>query len=158
MGNAKLSPPWINYVNELVELFGQDPDVIVRYNEDENKVSLFVEGTEKAMALEKLLPSEKEFGGAVLTIEVVPANSDEDPTDADLIKMAFKGNPVVEGIADRELFAHEVTYVAFAKEVVQYFNDNLGDLWGNKSTLLEDIARDVFDGRSKDVYFCTSNQ
>jgi hypothetical protein len=145
-------------VNELVELFGQDPDVIVRYDEDENKVSLFVEGTEKAMALGQLLPCEKEFGGAVLTIDVVPANSDEDPTDADLIKMAFKGNPVVEDIVDRELFAHEVTYVAFAKEVVQYYNDNLGDLWGNKSTLLEDIARDVFDGKNKDVYFCTSNQ
>lgn len=40
------------------------------------------------------------------------------------------------------------------KEVVQYFNDNIGDINGNCSTLYEIIARDIFPNVNG-IYFCT---
>ena len=48
-------------------------------------------------------------------------------------------------------------YVMFKPEVVQYWDDNLGDPHGNISTLAQEIARDVFeDGNG--VYFSTDEK
>lgn len=44
----------------------------------------------------------------------------------------------------------------FKKEVVQYFTDNLGDYNGYRSTLYENIARDIF-GDIVGVFFCTND-
>lgn len=154
MDNVKLSPPWIDYANELIILFSKDPDIKTEYKDDEKTIKLYVNDTDKAEAITQLLPTEKDFGGTILKVMVIPADKNEEPTDAELIKKAFKGNPVVSQIVDKELFAKPVTYVAFIKEVIQYYNDNLDDLYGNKSVLLQDIARDVFEGKNG-VFFCT---
>ena len=157
MEKLKLSPPSITYANELVMLFGEDPDIKIEYKDEEKEVCLYVDNTDKADALTQLLPTEKDFGGEVLHVNVIPADKKEEPTDAELIKKAFKGNPAVAEIADRELFEHPVTYVAFAKKVIQYYNDDLSDLYRNRTTLLQEIAKDVFE-KHENVYFCTNNK
>jgi hypothetical protein len=50
-----------------------------------------------------------------------------------------------------------LTYVAFKKEVVQFYADNLRDPNGFKSTLYQDIAEDVF-GEKNNVCYCTSKR
>ena len=47
-----------------------------------------------------------------------------------------------------------LTYVVFTNKVVQFFNDNLNDIYGNVTTLYQEIASDVFDIESG-VFFCT---
>ena len=49
-----------------------------------------------------------------------------------------------------------MSFAVFAKEVVQYYNDDLTDINGLKSTLYEDIARDVFD--IDGINYCTSKE
>ena len=48
-----------------------------------------------------------------------------------------------------------MTYVVFVKEVVQYFNDDLGDANGVCSTLYQDIAKRLFTS-TEGVFFCTN--
>ena len=48
----------------------------------------------------------------------------------------------------------DAVYVVFKKNVIQYYTDNLGDLHGIKSTLAENIARDIFV-QHPGVFFCT---
>ena len=55
MDNLKRSSPWVSYVHKLQALFGQDPDITVRYDEDRDAVYLKVHGYDKAKALENLL-------------------------------------------------------------------------------------------------------
>jgi hypothetical protein len=50
-----------------------------------------------------------------------------------------------------------ITYVIFKKEVVQYYDDNLGDAHGNRTTLYEQIANQIFEDR-EGIYFCTDNK
>lgn len=160
----KISPPWVTYVNELNALFKYDPDVSVEYDNDNTQVKIYVEDTPKAAALECLLPYVKEFGNVDLTITVVPANEDAyDMTNIDLVpveklfEIAFIGNPIysfqhtVSGI-----FSNKLTYIVFKNQVVQFFNDNLNDIYGNISTLYQEIASDVFDMEEIDgILFCT---
>ena len=53
------------------------------------------------------------------------------------------------------LLGFNAIYVLFNKKVVQYYNDNIGDLNGIKSILAEDIARDIFVSRPG-VFYCTN--
>ncbi len=155
MENVKLSPPWDEYARKITMLFKQDQEIHVEYKENENKLSIFVDNTDKYEALTKLLPTEKDFGGHKLAIEIVPANVTAEEKDKRYyLKKLFYGNNAVAEIADATIGAAGVTYIEFEKEVIQFWNDNFGDYHGIKSTLMEDIARDIFDA-APNVFFGT---
>jgi hypothetical protein len=155
MEKVKLSPPWDGYAHEIAVLFEKDDSIKVKYDQNVPKITIWVDDTDKYEALSALLPNEKDFGGQKLEIQIVPANIKDDEKDAKYyLKKLFKGNNAVTDIVDVTMGAAPVTYIEFEKEVIQYYNDNLADLHGNKSALMEDIARDVFEDVAG-VFFCT---
>ena len=89
-----------------------------------------------------------------LKIQVIPADNGE-LDGAELYKKVFSGNPAVKDIVTVDTPFGKVTYVVFAKKVVQFFNDQMDDLHGNKSTLYQECARDVFITLDRDAFFCT---
>ena len=155
MAIVKLTAPWITYYRELNELFKEDPEVRVIYDDEENEVRLYVDNQEKAEALKELLPVEMDFGNVTLVITVIPSNSFRKSAKQASIIKAFENNPIVNGIKIVSgIMTNDLVYIIFRKEVVQYFNDDLGDINGLCSTLYQDIAKRVFkeiDG----VCFCT---
>ena len=155
MKELKLSPPWNTFVSELNALFGEDHDIKIVYNDEDMEVKLFVADSEKADALTQLLPAQRVYGNVVFTVTVVPANSDE-CSESDLIRKAFKGNPVLSSVEDVKTPFGSFSYAVFRKTVVQFYNDDISDINGNKSTLYADIARDVFGEGS--VFFCTDTK
>ncbi len=153
----KLSPPWMTFYREMEALFGGDPEIEVKYDEGVDAVKLYVDNTEKAEALSKILPRKKEFGNVTVAIEVIPSNETEMDV-AGLFRQAFDGNPALSYIATiRGPFANPLDYVVFQNKVVQFFNDDIGDINGLKSTLYQEIARDVFEGVSG-IFFCTDTE
>ena len=152
MAKMKLSPPWCVFYRELQALFGDDADCHVVYDEQAEVVKIFVDNDEKADVLSQLLPTKKMFGRVGLDIQVVPANDKKYSTevpekvDAEMFEKAFKGNPVFSYAKNfRNLFQFEATYVVFVPDVVQFYTDDISDINGIKSTLYEDIARDIFE-------------
>ena len=143
----KISAPWIKFKNELMELFAEDEDVTIKYHEKENLVNVFVEGQDKEDALQRLLPAEKNFGGVVLRINVLPANRPR-LADSSLFDKAFRGNPAVSFIKDVSTPFGDLKYVVFKKKVVQFYDDDMSDLHGNCSTLYQEIAKDIFESNT----------
>ena len=156
MARVKLSAPWDEFYNEVNELFKYDEEVRVVFFEEQKTIKLYVDNPAKAEALQKLLPQKKEWGKVVLLIEVIPSNKEKKTElTRSIWSVAFTGNTAVSFIYTIDgIFSNTLTYVVFVNEVVQYFNDNLGDINGNRSTLYEDIARDVF-GYVDATFFCT---
>ena len=153
MSKPKLSPPWNEYVSKITKLLGPDKEIKIDFNENERKLKLLVSNTDKRVALEYLLPSEIDFGGQKLTIIIVPSN--EEKNVQEYIKDLFNNNPSVRRIENvKGVFTNPMTYVEFKNETIQYFNDNLGDLHGNRTTVMEELAREVFD-KLDGVFFCT---
>ena len=112
----------------------------------------FVENPNKANAIREILPEEVSFGNVKLAIHVVPAELQKNPTS--IINAAFKGNKAVSRILHRTTpLTGDHDYVMFRPDVVQFFNDDLGDPNGNESTLYQEIAREVL--QIKGVNFCT---
>lgn len=153
MTKVSVSSPWISEARKIYALFNEDPDINILYDDDACEVKLYVNGSEKADAIAKILPTEKEFGNVTLKITVIPSNTEESPID--IFRKAFAGNPIcAEIIVDDNPMSVGMSHVVFENRVVQYFNDCLNDPYGLESTLFEDIARDVFV-ETNGVYFNT---
>lgn len=151
MKNTNLISPWENFYKEIEVMFGQDEDIEIEIDRENYEVILKVNNPAKADALTCILPTEKEFGAISVKITVVPANGKTRYTE--FFRQAFTGNPAfsyaesVDGLFD-------VGYVVFVKEVVQYHNDNTGDINGNVSTLYQEIAKDIFRD-IPGIFYCT---
>lgn len=160
----KLSPPWCTYVNYLTEMFGEDPEINVRYDNDQATVYLAVDNADKYDILVNVLPCYKTFGNMYLNIEIIPSNNlgkpvnkfDQLGTD-DIFNTLFKGNPVFSFVKTVDvLYCVPFVYVVFKNKIVQFFNDNLNDVYGNMTTLYQYIAEEIFDDELfEDVCFCT---
>ena len=159
MASIKLAPPWITIASEMEQLFKYDSEVHIVYDNDEHIISVYVDKQRKADALATLIPATITFGNVELHINIIPANGALSTTaglsQAQLFENAFENNDAfvftkqVTGI-----FTNNLIYVVFKNKVVQYFNDNLGDIYGNCSTLYQEIAKNIF-GSIPGVYFCT---
>lgn len=172
MAKLNLVSPWINYYHELEVFFKEDPYVNVFFDEENMDIKLLVDSHYTAAALTHLLNQEKEFGNVKLTITIVPSNSAvmskydkqakqrvnimfEEKDYAGLFHDALKSNDIFDCIHEISTpLDFRATYILFKKKVLQYYNDNLGDYHGVKSTLAENIARDIFV-ELPGVYFCT---
>lgn len=160
MAVLNLSAPWQTYYKELSELFKEDNEVSIVYDTDEQVISIYVDNAVKAEAMAAALPPVKRFGSVELTITVIPSNrvnilrSSKGMGYPDL----FKGNPIVIDVVVVDgIMSNPITYVIFKKEVVQYFNDDLGDVNGMCTTLYQDIAKRVFE-EHEGVFFCTDTK
>ena len=154
----KMSPPWITYVNELNAMFGNDREIGIVYDNARPAVTLTVENPEKAAALAYLLPELVYFGGVDLEIVIDGEMSNRAfPNKKELFDIAFENNPIYAFSHEvKDVFSNSIVYVVFKNRVVQFFNDNLSDIYGNVSTLYEDIADDLFeDCDLRGVFFCT---
>ena len=148
MSDTKIVAPKYELLAKFETFFQEDPDVQVKLDGDE--ISLYVQGNAKAEALEKLLIKEVTFGNETVKVVVKPSN--EEPTLFDLYKDAFSGNSAVDGYATSLM---GMNYVLFKPEVVQYYNDDLGDANGICSTLYQDMVSELFENRDG-IFFCTS--
>lgn len=156
MGNPmKLATPWSTYFSEVEALFAKDPQVGVEYVDNPLAVNIYVTDHEKAYALTKILPTEKKFGNVTMKVTVVPTNFNNEYTES-LFRKAFKGNPAFKDVVTVSGdFTFNATYVVFAGDVVQFYNDELNDLNGMKTMLYQDVARDVFEDNGLAVFYCT---
>ena len=139
-----LSAPWDECARKATALFEGDDEVTIvadYRNPDDRKIKFYVNNAAKADALGKLLPPEYKFGNVVVKIEIDPGNAAESP--ATIAKAAFAGNPNVAGIVEGVVGPNPVVFAEFNPDVVQYWNDNLGNPAGIQTALMEDIAKSV---------------
>lgn len=149
----ELASPWITFARKMYKLFEHDPEVKVEWVADELNLKLYVASAEKAEALEAVLPMKKTFGNITMIITVIPANEVKNDPWA-LYQTAFKGNAAVSFVDEIDAAGFHAGYIVFQPEVVQYVNDNIGDIHGIESMLYQDIANEVFD-EHPGIFFCT---
>ena len=164
MALFNLSSPWMIYYREVCEMFKNDPEVHVVYKQDENKLCIYVDNINKAEAIAQLMPDKIEYGNVAIIIDVIPANGEVKMLSVGqlnivrLFETAFHGNPVLSFVKQiTGIMTNNITYVVFKHKIVQYFNDDLGDVYGQCSTLYEDIASRIFKN-IEGVFYCTEKE
>ena len=163
MAKLGLSSPWVQYYHQLEAFFKKDDEVKIVFDEEKNDIKVYVADAAKAEALSKILPQMKTWGSVTLFITVVPANLARNKAafsipSATIWETAFRNNKALSYIkVIKDLYCNDLTYIVFAKEVVQYFTDSLGDIHGVRSCLYEQMAEDLFI-KHEDVFFNTDTQ
>lgn len=163
MAKLAILSPWFTLYGKMEAMFANDPEVRVVYEEKEEpherKINLFVDNEQKCAALDALIEHEHTFGNVTVKVECIPANAHEKLATPlmsvqELWETALKGNGALSFVQNINCPLGVMNYVVFRKEVVQFFNDDLGDIYGNCSTLYQDIAKELFS-HDCPVYFCT---
>lgn len=167
MARLNLSAPWVLFYHEVEAFFKGDPDVCVIFDDEKMELKLYVNVDDKAMAIEELMPESMTYGSTELKIIVVPSNENTYIFNVSkgmallrgdrlaLFNAALMGNQAFEFVREVSgVFSNPLYYVVFRKEVVQYFTDDLGDINGVRSTLYQEIAKDIFKPMDN-VYYCT---
>ena len=143
MSELKIQSPWVIFYEEINALFKDDPDVQVKYDEDNYVIKLYVSKVNKADALMMILPLEREFGNITVKVEVIPPNN-LTMDFKETFETAFAGNPC---FAFAESVNHPAfgpaDYLVFKPEAAQFFVDDLGDIYGAKTILYQDLAKDI---------------
>jgi hypothetical protein len=169
MASLHLVSPWVNFYQEIQAFFKYDSSVKVIFDSEENEVRLYVAEQDKADALRRLLPETKDFGNVTLKINIIPANIVASyPRGSRISRYVHAGsdleNVYIQALRGNRAFqfsetlsgvlSNDIIYIVFANEVVQYYDDNLGDYYGQCSTLYQNIARDIFLPQNN-VCYCT---
>lgn len=158
---ASIQAPWVTYHNYVKAMFGRDEEINIHDIEkaaDGYKFIISSTNSDKLSAISSIFRSTIfEFGNVKLHIDFRVENDEEYDVE-DLYNTAFEGNPVFDEVIVGSVPSGEaVYYVMFAKEVIQFFNDDLSDPYGNYNGLAEDIARDLFK-TAVNVNFATSKE
>ena len=159
MGKVNLSSPWVQLYNQICAMFKNDKEVKVLFDEESHDISLYVDNDEKEEAIGYFLNQKRIYGNTSVTVRVIPSNNHGPKSVSlkDILCAAFSGNPSFSFAESYDTPFGNHTFCVFKNEVIQYWCDNMFDLNGVKSTLMEDIAREVFNPEVLiyELHFCT---
>ncbi len=159
---TKLSPPWYAYHRKVQAMFGRDPEVHVKdlaeIGECRYSYMILISDKEKAKAIKAILPQNVKMGNIEIDLAILGPDEDDidplDKSDSEIYETAFSENPIFEKTAVRSFGPFETSYCIFKKEVIQFWNDDLYDYYGNYSRLASDIARELFN--PSEIQYCIS--
>ena len=154
--NLNLSPPPYTYFNFLKHSIGNDPCLEVlemQVMEGGNYlIQIEVEVRSKARALAVILKLHQNIGNENIYIEVlnngrIVRPQEDYRTMRDFIKM-FECALSTNHYFDRATFIKTISgmpivFLIFKKEVIQFFNDDLSDLYANFNGVAADVFREV---------------
>ncbi|GLX66423.1 hypothetical protein [Paenibacillus glycanilyticus] len=150
-----LSPPEFTYYNEIKYSVGKDPLVSVGplqdHGDGEFIVKLYVKGIKKAQALATLVAPVKVIGEISIQVLVISGGKVIEPITrtltpkeiADLYRTAFRTNRLFHFVSVRTIFGQTYVYPVFKIRVVQFYNDDLSDFYGNYNNVAAFVFRNV---------------
>ncbi|WP_409342512.1 hypothetical protein [Paenibacillus sp. MBLB4367] len=152
---VQLSPPQNIYFSKVLFSVGNDLHVQVdplrQLADGSFLITVHVKGTQKARALATLLVLRKQIGGIIIRVQVrnqsgklvCPIKRSLTPAEiAALYQIAFRTNRLFVFAAVRRLPFTGV-FPVFKAKVVQFFADNLADLFRNLNEVAAFVFRDV---------------
>lgn len=156
--SLKLSSPWQIFGKKVKAFFEYDPDISVDdIVDNDGKIVLNVHCNElkKLAALGHLLPRSKTFGNIEMIINVI---SDDPNSTKKALSILCEGNAAMRDVKEVEGtgLAPARTYVRLEPELIQFFADDLTSYDGYETVLVEDVAREVFEGVDPSISFCTA--
>ena len=158
---ANLSPPWYTIGNELQATVGKTPGVkvgeVVAGADGSYTVTIVTRNHARGVALASVLTANHDLGGVSLKVEVknpagqlvagvIPTSA---PRLAQLERQAFAGNRLFQSVVVRQATpvpgSSINVFPVFKQAVVQFYNDNLADLYQNQNMVAAAAFADVLN-------------
>ena len=165
---VKLSPPWYTYFNFLKYSIGKDRNVKVLDMKEISDVNYLipveVKDKDKARALATILVLHKNFGNIDVHTEVLHRGQVVKPhetprNECGLIKIfeeALATNYYFEYVRFAKIFTAKIIFPVFKKEVIQFFNDDLSDLYNNFNGVAAAVFEEVLKSPINEIFIYPS--
>ena len=153
----KLSPPWHTFFNFVKHSVGNDRCVEVcdmkEISEREFLIQVDVKDRSRAIAMATILAPCKNFGNIDVRVEVSHCGRIVRPNDRclnvrSLVRMfeeAFCTNNYFENVEAVKMFEADIIFPVFEKSVIQFFNDDISDLYSNFNGVAADVFAEVLN-------------
>jgi len=151
----RLSPPWHTFFNFVKHAIGKDRQVKVLEMKEVSEVDFLIQietkDKDKALALATILEPYKEFGNIKVYVEVLcfgkvvmPSEKKQNVcTLMNFYEKAFGANDYFVHVEFKDFFGNMMLFPVFKKEVIQFFNDNLADLYQNFNGVVADVFKEI---------------
>ncbi|EFM08543.1 conserved hypothetical protein [Paenibacillus curdlanolyticus YK9] len=152
---VKLSPPQFSYFREVSFSVGNDPlvriDPLREITPGVFLITLHVQGLSKAKALATLLTRTKTFGMIRVLVRVrnagrlvKPITRKLSPNQIEaLYRTAYKTNRYFSFVTVQTGFGVTHVYPVYKLRIIQFFNDELSDLYANYNNVAAFVFRNV---------------
>ena len=157
-----LSAPWYIFAGTLTALFAPDEEITVVTPKDGDKEGVFTitiesSNSSKLAAIKKIVGEGREFGNITVVIEY--SDKSADAITAKDIEAAFANNEYFVKLVEGETPYGFFEFPIVAKEVVQFYTDNLTDGYGNSNITVADALNNVLDPEKciKGIVITTAN-
>ena len=166
-----LSPPWYTLWNEIKSTIGNDSEITV---DDLNTASLpyiipvQVKNDQKAVAIATIVSLHHQLGNISIDIQVKDANGNEVkpiyPTTAkdlaSVVELALSTNPWFKKVTIKPFSpfpgSKDAVYIILSKAVIQFYNDDLSDLYYNYNNVVAYVFREVLNSAVSGISIHTS--
>ena len=139
----KLSPPWFTFYNFVKHSIGNDTCVKVldmkEVSDFEYIIPIKVWDLDKAIALATIMELHKNFGNINVCIKIYfggqvvkPKKAPENVEEMlEIFEDALDTNCYFQFVESVKIFAASIIFPVFKKSVIQFFNDDISDLFSN---------------------------
>lgn len=153
-----LSAPWTHYGNLIINLFKKDDDVKITTDVEEKdgiyNIYISSDNVSKLAAMEKVLGEEKVFGNITVKINYEDTSS---ACTLDDFVAAFKDTEYLICYEHIETEIGSFDCPVVAKEIIQFFNDDITDGYGNENITVADAISEVFYNKPANMLITTAN-
>jgi hypothetical protein len=153
-----LSAPWYTLWNEIKATIGNDSDVSVGDLDTSRSpfiVPIKVNNHDKAVAIASIMALHHQLGNVSVDVQVKDPNGTivqpVTPSSAqaltELVQVALAKNNLFEKVVVKPLYpgARDIVYPVFSKAVIQFYNDDLSDLYNNYNNVAASVFSDVLN-------------
>lgn len=151
-----LSPPWYTLWNKIKYSIGNDTAVTVNQLDTKSSpyiVPITVADHDKAVAIASVMILRHQMGNITVDVQVKDGAgkivSPETPESAEklaeLLKKALGDNAWFVEVVVMPSFQRGVVFPVFKKAVIQFFNDDLSDLYRNYNNVVGFVFREVLN-------------
>lgn len=165
---VNLSPPWYTLWNMVNSIVGKDPAVTVGQLQTSSMpyvIPISLSDQNKAQALANILIPTVQLGNITVNLQVsvngkpLTPVSPKNPEDlANMVQVALKDNTLFVEVLVQPIFPYgpAIVWPVFTKSVVQFYNDDLSDLYHNFNGVTADVCKQVLNTSPGGFYLYAS--
>lgn len=141
-----MSAPWVRFCNLLTAFFSGDPSVTIKEAGDEKDgkyvINVSCPKDNVLASIRKLVGTTRVYGN--ITVEINYNCTSDEISDEEFID-ALADTGLLFDVQYGETPLGEFMYPVMKAKVVQFYSDNINDLYGNTNLTAADALREILD-------------
>ena len=155
---VNLEAPWYRFGKILGKLFEKDSEVSITADEEKDGIyNIYIssDNAAKLACMKKLFGEERVMGN--ITVKLNYKDTSKNIINGEDFKVAFADTEMLVVVEEAMTpIGQEFTYPIMVKDIIQFYDDDITDIYGNANLTVRDAVLEVLDTDRKPANLCVS--